>query len=179
MRTESVFAVPHSLAFPNECSRLDGTGGAIVTTSGQSKRINEILYVYWESLRKGRLFPSEAEIEPDAIAAIWDSCFLVKVSRPEAAHLGYRYDYLGSALIEAFGGDVTHQEISSRLIDPSSPPLVSRFENVVNMHAPDTDEAAFTNKRGLVVKYRSCILPLGRDSGSVDYILGGMKWKMG
>jgi hypothetical protein len=148
-------------------------------TPQQRLRINVILREYWEKLRGTRPFPPESDIDQDALADIWDSCFLIKVVRSGPTPSGFRYEYLGAKLVDAFGGDVTNQEISARLIDSASPPLVRRFEKVATEGVPDLDEAEFVNKRGMAIKYRSCILPLGKEPGKVDFIIGGMKWKEG
>ena len=141
------------------------------------QRINELLRDYWQRLRKGRPFPSDADIDPDAIGDIWGSCFMVKASSPEAKEHGYRYEYLGTDLIEAFGGDITNEEVSSRLINPQSPPLQRHFDDVARTGMPVEDEAEFTNRQGRVIKYRSCMVPIGKSPSGVDYIIGAVKWK--
>lgn len=145
-------------------------------SSQQHNRLNENLREYWESVRQGRSFPEERDIDPDAIKDIWDSCFLVK-KVPDSAYPAFRYDFLGKQLIDAFGDDVTNQEISSKLVDPTSPPLVKGFVHVVENAEPTEEDSEFINSQGLLVKYRSCMLPLGNAKDGVMYILGGMKWK--
>lgn len=153
-----------------EMSQGESAGGAHL-------RINERLREYWLSLCDGRKYPSESDIDPDQIKDIWPSCFLVRVSPPDAIEHGYKYTYLGMALIEAYGNDVTNEDISSRLIAPDSPPLVKKFDEVRTKGEPVVDESEFVNRNKIQVKYRSCMLPLGGASGAVDYIIGGMKWK--
>ena len=143
--------------------------------SGQ--RINEILRDYWQRLRKGRKFPSETDIDPDAIGDIWGSCFLVQVSPQAVKEHKYRYAYLGISLIEAFGDDVMNQDVSARLIDPANASLIEHFEKVVKTEAPVEELAEFTNRRGMLIKYRTCLLPIGNAGSGIDYIIGGMKWK--
>ncbi len=142
-----------------------------------SNRINDKLRAYWDSLCAGRPFPEERDVDSDVISDIWDHCFLVKNVAAQTEREGFRYDYLGKELIEAFGGDVTNQEISAKLIDAESPPLVKSFMQVVSTGKPTMEDAEFTNSQGLLIKYRSCLLPLGSAKEGVVYILGGMKWK--
>ena len=141
------------------------------------RRINEALIAYWNELKGNRLYPSEGDIDPDAIADVWDACFLVKLSsRKETGH--FQYTYLGSYLIEAYGDDLTDQEVCSHLVDPDSMPMVKKFEEVARNGEPMNDEGEFTNHNNVVIKYRSCLLPLGDPGKPVNYILGGMKWKL-
>lgn len=146
------------------------------TSSNRERRINERLLSYWEELKAERPFPAEAEIDPDELADIWDSCFLVQVGA-RAAQGGYKYTYLGPSLIEAYGDDLTNHEVSSHLIALSNPHLVQHFDEVARTAKPLVVESEFTNLKNMIVKYRSCMLPLGTLPGQVDYIIGGMKWK--
>lgn len=143
---------------------------------GKGKRINERLYEYWLSISRGKAFPSENDIDPDEIKDIWDSCFLVKTHSNSGDGL-FKYTYLGLALIEAYGDDITNHEISTKLIAPNSPDIAHKFNEVMKTGKPVVDESEFTNRNRFIIKYRSCMLPLGPRAGQVDYILGGMKWK--
>lgn len=139
----------------------------------QKHRINERLKDYWQSLLKGRAMPLEGEIAMDALKDIWDYCFLVGIQGEK-----YAYSYMGESLIEAYGDDLTGHEITETLLYPHPDSLLKTFRQVSASAKPGEDDSEFTNSRGLVVKYRSCVLPLaGKDGGPVAYLLGGMKWK--
>lgn len=142
----------------------------------QHNRLTEKLRTYWESICSGRPYPEEGTIEIAQISDIWGSCFLVKPVKT-ANGRSFRYDYLGKDLIDAFGGDITNQEISERLANPAHPPLLVSFGRVIDSGKPAEEESEFTNSTGLIIKYRSCMLPLGTPKDGVNYILGGMKWK--
>lgn len=136
-------------------------------------RINEQLQQYWHELANGRAYPLESEINTDLIKDIWPSCFLVTVKNSSFA-----YDYLGTSLIEAYGDDITGREVTEQLLYPHPPALLSSFKRVVLSGQPEMDDSEFTNANGTLVKYRSCILPLGaRGRDGVAFLLGGMKWK--
>lgn len=141
-------------------------------------RINERIRSYWDEVRGARPLPEERDIDPEGLRDVWDACFLVKPVPPEAGGIGFRYDYLGKDLIDAFGGDVTHQEVYAKLVSTDSPPLVRSFAEVIKTGKPVEEQAEFTNVQGLLIKYRSCMLPLGNGAEGVNYILGGMKWKL-
>jgi hypothetical protein len=127
-------------------------------------------------LRGTRPYPSEKEIDFTAIEPIWKSCFLVK--RDETQHSRFSYIYLGSDLIAAYGDDLNAREICERLVFPSSMSLLHKFEEVATTGLAVEQEDEFTNTKGLHVKYRSLMLPLGNATGDeVEFIIGGMRWK--
>jgi len=139
-------------------------------------RIHERLQDYWESLRQGRIYPCETDVNPEKIADIWENCLLVSIHEEDLKY-GYQYTYLGAHLIEAFADDLTCRDISSRLIETTSQPLVQGFEQVIRTGKPVQENAEFVNSLGMVIKYRSILLPLGQDPQKVDYIIGAMKWR--
>lgn len=144
----------------------------------EKQRINEYLLAYWDVKRQGRPFPSEKEIEPAELSEIWDSCFLVRYNEGVADENEFTYLYLGTALVEAYGGDdASARDICSRLIFPSSMSLVHKFREIIMTQKPAEEINEFLNARKLLVKYRSTMLPLADERGVVRYIIGGMKWK--
>ncbi len=137
-------------------------------------RIHEQLERYWQSLLNGRAFPREAEIDPQALKDIWDACFLVSAR----ANGSFAYSYLGQALVDAYGDDISGREITETLLFPHPRSLFESFREVTQSGKPRTDESEFTNSRGHTIKYRSCLLPLAGPQGEKPaFILGGMKWK--
>ena len=137
-------------------------------------RIHEQLAQYWQSLAKDGQLPREAAIDPKALADVWDHCFLVSAR----ADGSFAYNYLGPALIDAYGDDMTGREIADTLLGQHPRSLFHHFQQVARDGAPATDESEFVNSRGVTVKYRSSILPLaGTEGNEVRFLLGGMKWK--
>jgi hypothetical protein len=144
--------------------------------TGSQQRINERLLAYWEGLRTGQFYPREKDIDFHDIEPIWASCFLVK--RDETLATRFAYIYLGSDLIAAYGDDLNQREICERLVFPSNMSLLHKFDEVVTTGAPVEQEGEFTNTKGLHIRYRSMMLPLGNDDNTdVQFIIGGMRWK--
>ncbi len=138
------------------------------------KRINEQLLSYWEQKKDARTYPLESDINPDEIANIWDSCFLVQIEEDNT----YRYTYLGQDLIEAYGDDLNNKEICEKLVYPTSMSLTHKFDEVRTTQQPVMEDSEFTNTHGMLIKFRSCMLPLGKSGvNGVAYVIGGMKWK--
>ncbi len=149
----------------------------IVKTQGNEttrQRLNEQLRTYWESIRLGRQYPSESDIDIDRLESIWDSCFLVKY---EPGDSPYQYIYLGDALIAAYGDDWNDRENCEKLLFPSQTPYIHHFDEVLKQRSPVEEDGEFTNRNGLNIRYRSILLPLSADAKEEIYILGGMRWK--
>lgn len=142
--------------------------------TGQASRINERLLAYWREAKPAAGLPLESDIDPKTLEDIWDSCFLIHIGGTE----GYEYLMLGSALVDAYGDDLTGKVVCEQLLYPHPKPLLRAFEEVVRSAEPLIEENSFTNPGGLLIKYRSCLLPLAKyNGGAVAYIFGGMKWK--
>ena len=144
--------------------------------SASHRRINDTLLDYWIALKGERLYPAESEINPDDIHDIWDSCFLVRVD-DVGRRDGYKYTYLGAALIEAYGDDYNGRDVCDALVNPATPALAEKLDEVRQGRMPVMVESVFTNAKNMEIKYRTCLLPLGVSPAAVDYVIGGMKWK--
>lgn len=116
--------------------------------------------------------PSESEVVLGDLGDIWPSCFLVSVEEN-----AFSYDFLGAAIVIAYGDSIGGKEITEKLLYPHPPSLVNTFKQVVLNGSPAMDDSEFINARGVKVKYRSCVLPLSGASGNISFLLGGMKWK--
>ena len=139
-------------------------------------RHHQQLQKYWEKLRGNRPFPTESEINPEDIAEIWPSCFLVSVNDLNNG-LGYRYSYLGDEMIEAYGEDTYNPDIVNKLVTTTSSPMIKKFDEVVKTQKAVVDESEFTNLKKLKIRYRTCMLPLAAPDGKVGFIIGCMRWK--
>lgn len=144
--------------------------------SGHAARINERLLTFWRSIKPAAGLPLESSIDPSVLSDIWSSCFLIHITGKRDSP--YEYVMLGQSLIEAYGDDWTGKNICEALVYPHPRPLLACFEIVTRSAEPHIEDNSFTNSAGLLVKYRSCLLPLaGKEGGAPEYILGGMKWK--
>lgn len=138
-----------------------------------SRRAHERLMQYWLSLKGTRNYPREDEVDPEALEPIWDSCFLVTLI--DGRRFGFRYEYMGSELLEAYGRDMTGLAAE----DPEAPQIASLIHALERAAAGETvtDGSVFTNSKNVEIRYRCCLVPLG--AMTVEYILGCMRWKHG
>ncbi len=146
-------------------------------TGENNNRFHDRLHEYWDSLRGSRLFPSENQIDPDAIPDIWESCFLVSID-DVTRRMGYRYSYLGAELIEACGDDTKSPDVAMCLLATGSMPIVQKFDEVIRIKGPVIDESEFVNLKHLTIRYRTCLLPLGYNDAEVSHIIGCIRWRL-
>ena len=133
---------------------------------------------YWNLLRQERLYPTEAEVNPDMLADIWPYCFLVSLDGAfDTQHM--RYSYLGEKLIEAHSeGQLNRNEAAQRLTSPESQELKEHFEEVARLGIPLIYDASFTSESKDDVRYRYCLVPLGdATTKTVTHVLGCMRWR--
>jgi hypothetical protein len=139
-------------------------------------RCHDQLLQYWKKICNGREFPHESDIDPEDIHDIWDYCFLISMD-DVTSRIGYRYSYMGSALVNAFGDDVNNPDMALRLLSSTKVPNLKKIEEVLNKKHPVIDEGEFENAHHMNVRYRTCIVPLGYDDGQVSHLFGVMRWK--
>jgi hypothetical protein len=142
--------------------------------NSEENRLSIILEDYWNKLRGDRPYPSEDEFEPDEIKHVWDGCFLVNVHEGSLED-GYHFQYLGQHLIDAYGDDISNEEVNV-LVAPTKQRMVEKIHEVAETGAPVHDDSEFINANSVHVRYRKVFLPLGHD-GDVTHVIGGIRWK--
>ena len=138
------------------------------------RRITLRLLAYWEKLREGRAMPSENDVNPEDISDLWDSCFMVQVR--DLAQAACKYSYLGTAIIEAYLGDLKDNE-TNPVFSLDAKKLRRGYNRVIESRRPVLEEGEFHNLRGDLVRYRQCLMPLGQGD-KVEAIFGGMRCKL-
>lgn len=138
------------------------------------RRITLRLLAYWEKLRKGRDMPTEEDVDPEDIRDLWDNCFLIHIS--DLHKDGYNYIYLGTEIKNAYQGGLTDADMNG-MVSPNAAKLENCYTEIINTCKPVVDEGEFINGHGDLVKYRQCLLPLGKN-GQVEAIFGGMRYKL-
>src|SRR4051812_19965755 len=125
------------------------------------RRINLRLLSYWEKLRKGRAMPSREEIRKDDLPDLWGSCFLIHASDLYRDKANCTYVYLGQDIIDSYHEGHLKGD-SGEMISPSAGNSLPHFLQVIQTGKPLLEEGEFNNQDGALVKYRQCLLPLGR-----------------
>ena len=141
--------------------------------SGIERRITLRMLSYWEKLRQDRLMPAVADVKPEDLQDLWDSCFLIPLMG--RVNPDYERAYIGKAILEAYRTGLAEGD-DYHIISPDISGFVRGHQKLFEVSKPLLEEGEFTSGVLGVVKYRQCLLPLG-ENGRVDAILGGMSFK--
>lgn len=142
----------------------------------KEQRVVQVLEAYWNELRGDRPFPSDEEIDAEEIESIWEYCFLIQVDRSLPIEQQCKYVYIGKSTIEAYGDDFTGKTVYDTLMTPAGGDILERLNEVFEKQKPVVVESEFARDGDIVIKYRMCFMPLGKD-GTVDHVIGAMRWK--
>jgi hypothetical protein len=140
------------------------------------KRLTTRLTNYWQKINNGEL-PLKQSFNSAAISDVWDSCLMVAIHPSGGGKYSYKYDYVGSQLIAALGKDVTGLQVLARQQDFPGGKILEKIDDMLTNPVPMTDEGQFINDKHKIVKYRSCLLPLGNAQKLVTHVVAGMSWK--
>ena len=138
------------------------------------RRLTNRLQLYWQELARGGLMPSEEDIDPVELEDLWPKCFLIQTFDIKHRR-DMNFTYLGQEIIDAYQDGVM-LEGQNVLVSPQAPKMVLSFKQVMESMAPVVAEGEFLSLAGRIVRYRQCLLPLGKGD-SVDAIFGGMSFK--
>ena len=142
-----------------------------------NRRAPELLIAHWDRLRGKLPFPSEDDLNMDALddLGFWEDCFIVQ-TRDIELEKNYNYTYIGSNIMKAYGEDLTGVSVYS-FTSPSAENLALKYEEVLATRVPIADEGEFFNARNIKVRYRQCLVPLGKDD-KIETIIGAMRYKL-
>lgn len=140
------------------------------------RRLPVQLYKYWDMQRKERAFCGEDDINPDDIPTIWPYCFLIQVNDLKNRHRA-DFTYLGTEILRVYH-EVLCEADSSDLISPNTSHLSQNFWMVIEKKAPIMQSGEFPSSRGSVIKFRQCLLPIGKHDDDVESIFGCARLKV-
>ena len=140
------------------------------------QRLTHRLTNYWTKINHGEL-PLNESFNGAAVADVWANCLHIELIPLDSNRVTYRYLTMGAALLEAYGRDMTGQQVQSRQMDFPGGRILQRLDDVIVNPVPSTDEGQFINDKNKVVKYRACLLPLGNHLKKVTHVIVGISWK--
>lgn len=138
------------------------------------RQINDLMQ-YWQRLCASRLMPEENDIDPEDVAEHWPHCFLIQVF-DITQRRDYNFTYLGEGIIRAYRDGLLSAG-EGIIISPNASELTHSFRIVLDTCAPVLAEGEFKSRHNQIIRYRQCLLPLGRGN-TVDAIFGGMSYKV-
>ena len=143
----------------------------------QKRRVSEILKEYWDRICESGQIPREGDVDLSCIDGVIDHIFMVEVlDSPDNER--FKHCFLGPAITLAYGVDETAEEVYDQLVGTYREQLQVKLERVIESAKALDEESEFVNSRGLLIRYRQCLLPLrGNTTNDVEYILGSLTWR--
>ncbi len=139
-------------------------------------RLTDRLTNYWNLIRKESVMPEFAHFNHSAISDIWQQCilFTVQAATSSTPH-SVNFYMMGERAKAMYSSDMSGRTMYPGMNHFQGASIVRRVEDIINAPQAVYDQGQFVNERSKVVKYRSCLLPFGKD-GKVTHILAGLSW---
>jgi hypothetical protein len=142
--------------------------------AGSEHRLLVRLENYWRSLRQSSCGPFFGDFWPSRNPVPWKDCFIAYVGG-QGAELAF--DHIGGSIITLFKPDRTNLPDREWLLDT----ITSRFgeiTNVLKTARPARGEGRFCRAEGIVVLYRSMLLPFVDAKREAAYMIGAMTYRL-
>jgi hypothetical protein len=140
-------------------------------------RLTERLLSYWNVLRQEEIMPDFARFNASAIDDIWQQCVLFTVSpTAEGKTASLNFYQIGDKLGSIYNSGMVGRTFTSGQKHFQGAAIMRRMEEILANPVPIQDMGQFINEKSKVVKYRSCLLPFGRN-GKVTHIITGLSWR--
>jgi hypothetical protein len=134
------------------------------------------LFNYWNRLRGNRAFPSEDAIDPEYIPNLWKHCFLIQVNDLKNRRRA-DFTYLGPEILQVYQ-ELLSEKDAGDFISPNTSHLSQNFWRVIEQKKPIMQSGEFPSSRGNTIKFRQCLLPLGKSDDTVEAIFGCARLKV-
>lgn len=140
-------------------------------------RMADRLIGYWNNVRKEASMPDFAHFNASSIDDVWQYCVLFTVS-PEVDNKPSVLNFyqVGDKVRGIYGHEMVGRSFNTSQRHFQGATVVRRMEEILRTPTPLSDVGQFINERSKVVKYRSCLLPFGRD-GKVTHVIAGLSWR--
>lgn len=142
------------------------------------KRLTSRLISYWERTRGDLDMPDISKFSKDSLDDVKDYCMVI--SRQPGGMQGkpmYRFDFIGKLINEVYGKDMTGEYVHSDLKNIPGATILKKADTFTKPVVAITDAGQFINDKHKIVKYRSCMVPFGRN-GEITHIVAGLSWKV-
>lgn len=136
---------------------------------GKERRLVLRMLNHWRELGNDDSFPALGDLNPEAIADMWPFCFVIRVAAEDE---GPAFTYVGPDVIADCDGPLPSMSLAA-LPDATLIKHATAFvEQTLRRRVPITKGGEFIDLRGLNIQFRSILLPLAEDGGTVDHLLG-------
>lgn len=140
-------------------------------------RLPDRLIAYWNTLKRDLPIPDFGHFNPSSVAEIWQNCVLFTVS-PAVANKPFVINFfqIGDKLRSIYSSDMLGRSFNTAQHHFQGAAILRRIEETIEKPVPLIDAGQYINERSNLVKYRSCLLPFGRD-GKITHVVVGLSWR--
>lgn len=143
----------------------------------QDNRLTDRLVRHWELIRKDEVMPNFSQFNASALSDIWQRCILFIV-QPAAAGAppSLKFQVIGDNLNSIYSQSMLGMTFNPTHRAFPAAAVIKKVHHMIEAPAPLIDMGQFVNDRGKIIKYRSCLLPFGRQ-GIVTHVVAGLSWR--
>lgn len=139
-------------------------------------RLAEKLTNYWWRSRAGKAFPTfEAYFSGGLGSDVWQHCAAFSISKTSGKPL-FLCEYIGEQLSSALAEDISGQVLTLLRASFQGARILEKTPEVMKSREPTTDAGHFINMASKIIKFRSCLLPLGRNE-EITHVVLGLSWR--
>lgn len=143
----------------------------------QQHRLTDRLTTYWNQVRKDAPLPEFSHFNAGAVEDIWQQCVLFVVQPSAGGQPSVVNFYkVGDKVRTLYGTDMTGRTLAVGQRHFAGAAIIKRVGEVIDSGQAIVDHGQFVNAQSKVVKYRSCLLPFGKDN-KVTHIVAGLSWQ--
>lgn len=140
------------------------------------KRLNNRLTQYWELLKKDNVMPNFAKFNNSAIEDIWGNCILFSVNKSNSDAKSYTFYRVGDKVKGLYNEDLTGNTLKAKQKAFKGAAIIKKIDKIIKEPEPIYDQGQFINHNSKIVKFRSCLLPFGKEN-EVTHVIAGLSWR--
>lgn len=141
-----------------------------------TQRLTDRLTQYWDLIRQNDPYPPLERFNHTAVNDIWNNCMMFSVSSREGITRTYTYYRMGDHIRTLYGQDMAGKPLNPTQRVFKGAEVIKRLNEVIVAPKPVYDAGQYISTPGGMVKFRSCLLPFGKD-GSVTHVIAGISWR--
>lgn len=129
---------------------------------------------YWRAKRGNRFMPQRHDIEP---AELRDVLAHLQITEVIDSGSRFRYRLVGTAIVEAFGAEFTGKYVDELVSGERDSFVHACYRAVCASRRPAFVRSKYVTTRNVDLIANRVLLPLSKDGGSVNQILGALTFE--
>jgi hypothetical protein len=134
------------------------------------QKTSQILYAYWNEVRRGRLAPCRFDIEPARISGILAETMILERIDSKT----YRFRLAGTRICEQFGAEFRGSNFLALWNSDDRIRLAKKLQQLADQGGVAVLEFEGKAREGLTAKFEAILLPLYHAQSTVDRFLGAI-----